>query len=207
MGIYPAGGLEFWRVFKTAKCPNESNHELSWTLVGIDRWIPSTSHKLSRNFVKSHDINLDFWHFMVFHGISWFHFSSKIFGGQKPWNLCQLLSKITNIREKRSKLISRKFVIIREWSWNPVIRQFQFTRGVCNAKNNHLFWLPIRLYIFGLCTCATDYIASNKTSSTSITLIFVLIWHPMYIAWFELSFIMYQIYHRALHIKDVIVTW
>ena len=37
-------------------------------------------------------------------------------------------TKIANIREKRSKLISRKFTIFREWSWNPVICQFQFTR-------------------------------------------------------------------------------
>ncbi len=67
---------------------------------------------------------------MVFHGISGFHVSPKISGGQKPWNLYQLLSNITSIHEKQCKLISWKFSIIREYSPNPDIHQFQFIRVV-----------------------------------------------------------------------------
>ena len=108
--------------------PNESNHELSWPLVGIDKWIPST-------FMNFHETSWKVtiliwtcgisWYFMAFQG-SMFHQKFSEIKNHKTF--ANFLWNIANIHEKRSKLISWKFAIFREWSSNPVIHQFQFTR-------------------------------------------------------------------------------
>ncbi len=57
----------------------------------------------------------------------------------KPWNLCQMLSKFANIREKRSKSISRKFTIVHETlsyaNFNSLGDWTAISRFPCSSHN------------------------------------------------------------------------
>ena len=75
---------------------------------------------------------------MVFHGLSW-HFRVPHFTKNFQWSkTTKPLPIPIKYREYSQKTVQINFVIIREWLSNPVIHQFQFTRGPrvkCSTQN------------------------------------------------------------------------